>query len=137
MDKKNLQVLLIAVSILIVFIALAIILLSGGLFPNRNSQSLSPKTSETGVDLERDPEKIKKSQESSDVMSLLNQTPHYGENFAFFYDYDGNFFTLYINPNNISSGNAEFDKFLKENGVDDRSWIYDLRTVSVSPTPAP
>ena len=135
MKNKNLRLILAAGLIFIIFMVFAYFV-TDSLFQNNpftnNGRQIR---GETGLDLDTNPTLIKQVEESSDVMSLLDKVPHYGENFAFFYNYDQNFFILYVNPNNQTAGNAEFDNFLKENGIEDKGSIYDLREVSVMPTP--
>jgi len=135
MDKKNLRLLLGAGLILIIFMVFAFFA-TGSIFKNNpltnNQRQIKGNT---GLDIDTNPTLIKQDQESSNVMSLLDKVPYYGKDFTFSYNYDQNYFILYINPNNPSAGNTEFDNFLKENGVDSRSRIYDLRQVTVAPTP--
>lgn len=139
MNKKdNLKLFGIALALFACFMIVAAVLVTGHLFPTNNTvEDPTSLENNTGVGIDTNPTEVQTNQQSSDVMSLLNKTPYYGKNFAFFYSYSGNYFTLYVSPNNKVAGNAEFDQFLKQNGVENRSWIYDLRTVYVSPTPEP
>lgn len=91
--------------------------------------------SQTGLDEITDPVEKEQDIQSSNVMLLLNKTPYEGKDFSLYFSYSGNYFTLYINPNNPAAGNAQFDQFLKENNINGRGEFYDLREVSVKPSP--
>jgi hypothetical protein len=139
--KKNNNLLLLAIAAVVffIFIALAFITLFSGVLggSGKTTHFENSESSGTGFGEDTNPTDIQTDKQSGDVMRLLKVTPYHGTNFALFYSYEGNYFTLYINPSNPSAGNAEFDGFLRQNGISNRSWIYDLRTVSVSPTPEP
>jgi hypothetical protein len=70
------------------------------------------------------------------VGKLADKLPYYGTNFNFYYSYSRNIFMLYLKPANKQAGNVEFDAFLKQNGVNNRSWIKNL-VVTASPVPPP
>ena len=139
MDKKeSFKILAIAVVAFFIFVTLAFIILSGNILPGRGpAPSTPPNITGTGLDIETDPTKIKENEQSGNVMSLLNLIPYKGSNFALFYNYDDNSFTLYVNPASPAQGNTEFEAFLRKNGVSNRSELYNLKTVSVMPTPQP
>lgn len=138
-SDKNYRILGIAGIVFVLFLIIAYFVLFNNsfLFKPRVPGGEPPNISGTGLDTSVNPTVAKEMQESSDVMSLLNKLPYYGKNFAFFYSYEGNYFTLYVNPSNQAAGNAEFTLFLKENGIENKSSIYDLRVVDVIPTPQP
>lgn len=71
------------------------------------------------------------------VSQLIPKLPYRSNNFSLFYSFSDDKFTLYINSGNQNQGNADFDSFLKQNGVADRSWIDNLNTVVTSFTPGP
>lgn len=83
------------------------------------------------------PEDIKKAKESYLVGQLIPALPHHGTNFSLYYDFSKNQFILYLNPFATSEGSVEFDAFLKQNGVEDRSWIENLTSTNQQITPAP
>lgn len=72
------------------------------------------------------------------VSQLVFKTPYSGNNFKLSYDFQNNVFTVTINQNNQQAGNTEFDQYLKQNGIDNRSWITNLLVV-IAPftTPTP
>lgn len=71
------------------------------------------------------------------VGKLIEKLPYSGANFSLYYDFSKNQFILYVNPSASSEGNAEFDAFLKQNGVESRSWIKDLVSTNTKTTPVP
>ena len=105
---NNFKLLIIAFVVLIIFMAFSFVFfLDWNLFgSDKNNTNTEPVSSGTGVGVDTNPSHIQKNKESSEVMNLLDKTPHYGDNFAFFYSYDGNYFTLYVNPANSAAGNA-------------------------------
>lgn len=64
--------------------------------------------------------------------SLLNKLPYKGVNFSFVYYYEINRFTLVLKQGAEQQGNEEFDRWLKDNGINDRSWFRNL-DVTVQP----
>lgn len=63
---------------------------------------------------------------SSYVSALTPLLPYRGQNFRFEYSYDTLDYTVIFNKNAPALGNAEFDQFLKDHGVDSRDWIRHL-----------
>lgn len=57
---------------------------------------------------------------------LINKLPHVGNNFSLSFDFSTGYFTLVLNKNNLDLGNKEFNNFLLQNNVADRSWISNL-----------
>lgn len=60
------------------------------------------------------------------VGRLLSKLPYSGSNFSMSYSYDTNQFTVVIKVTNQIAGNQEFDQFLQNNGISNRSWIHNL-----------
>lgn len=63
------------------------------------------------------------------VGQLLKLLPYQGRYFLLTYSYDANRFTATIDATNKTLGNQEFDQFLKQNNILDRSWIINLQVV--------
>lgn len=63
------------------------------------------------------------------VGRLLTKLPYTGNAFSLRYDYGNNIFYLTLVRDNRTQGNQEFEQFLRENDILDRSWIKNL-TVS-------
>ncbi len=61
------------------------------------------------------------------VSSLMNKLPYKGVDFSFDFNYDTGNFILVLNKNAVNQGYAEFNTFLKQNGVQS-SWISNLNT---------
>lgn len=74
---------------------------------------------------------------SFQVGFLIEKTPYLGKNFSLYYDQEKGLFVLYINPDNKTAGNNEFEELLKQNGVLSRAWINNLFTTYITPTPTP
>lgn len=71
------------------------------------------------------------------VSKLIGIVPYEGKDFALDYNIKSAMFVLTIKQNAQQAGNQEFDAFLKQNQIQDRSWISNL-TISIEPiTPAP
>jgi hypothetical protein len=64
--------------------------------------------------------------ENSKKGDLINILPYTGTYFSFDFDFAKNSFVLTLDKNNITAGNNNFDTFLKNNGVPNRSWFNDL-----------
>jgi hypothetical protein len=62
----------------------------------------------------------------SKVGQLLNKLPYQGKNFDINYDISTAVFRVKIRKENEVEGNKEFDQFLKENSINERSWIRNL-----------
>ncbi len=71
---------------------------------------------------------------SSLVGALVDKAPYIGTNFTFTYDYDANLFRVNIDPKNLTAGTSAFNDFLKQNGVDDKSWIPNLKITKFPPS---
>ena len=120
---------LLGVALLLVFISLAYITLTSGAFINRPLDSLKYEDEQVEPD---EPEKI------SETLDLKDKTPYQGSYFSFTFDENEGLFYVYIDPTHESEGNKEFNEFLKQNGIPDRSYFPYLETSSVPvPTPGP
>lgn len=51
------------------------------------------------------------------IVNIMDKLPYKGTNFTLSYDSNTGGFILNINPSNKSAGSAEFEDFLKQNGV--------------------
>lgn len=60
------------------------------------------------------------------IGSLLNKLPYYGNNFSMNYDFNNNQFTVIIKIDKKTEGDKEFNEFLKENKILDKSWFNNL-----------
>lgn len=99
-------------------------------------QYLGP-SSVGGAEPAKTPQEKEAAKRSALVTQLINFLPYSGADFSFFYSFTTNEFTLYIPFPNQQAGNAEFDFFLKQHGVDSRSWIPNLIITNQQITPAP
>lgn len=94
--------------------------------------------SRSGENIYADQNAPPEEENGEEISLLIEKTPHQGTNFGFIYDYETALFYVYINPSNPTAGNTEFDNFLEENGIEDRSQITALQVSDVPvPTPAP
>jgi hypothetical protein len=57
------------------------------------------------------------------VGRLLTKMPYNGTNFSIRHDYNQGVFIVTIPRNRQQEGNVEFDEFIKQNGIGDRSWF--------------
>lgn len=65
--------------------------------------------------------------ESSQVGVLIQKLPFLGKNFSLTYDITTNQFLVTIGAGQEEEGHRELDQFLKENGIEDRSWLKNLK----------
>jgi len=61
--------------------------------------------------------------------NLVSKLPYTGRYFYFVYDFPKGSFVLTLDKNNITQGNSNFDAFLRNNGIQDRSWFINLSVV--------
>lgn len=66
------------------------------------------------------------SKKSYAVGQLIDKLPYKGANFSISYDINNDIFILVLNQNNAMLANKEFDNFLLQNNIKDRSWISNL-----------
>lgn len=71
------------------------------------------------------------------VGKLVNKLPHKGNDFSFSYDSSKNIFLLSLNEDNSNAANAEFDDYLRQNGISNRSWFENLSIVLQKTSPQP
>lgn len=60
------------------------------------------------------------------VGKLLTVVPYEGTHFSLIYDIGKNDYIATINASNREAGEQEMDAFLKNNGIESRSWIHNL-----------
>ncbi len=76
-------------------------------------------------------------QQQTLVSQLIEKVPYAGLSFSLDYDFNDAKFILTLNSNNLVQANTEFDSFLKQNGIQSRSWFTNLETYTKPFTPAP
>lgn len=62
------------------------------------------------------------------VSKLMNIVPYRGKHFSFDFNFDSATFLLALDKTTIDEGNVEFETFLKQNGVQGKSWLGKLIT---------
>lgn len=62
---------------------------------------------------------------------ILTKLPYKGNFFTLEYSYQTNAFTITLSADNQTQANQEFDQFLKSNKIENRNWLYNLKTVSL------
>lgn len=138
LNKKMLLIIIFAVLLLIILGVLYFLNTSekgnGGVFPTPTPYE-NPKNGSSGAVGPQNPTEIELSRRSAAVYALVSQIPIKGKDFSLYYSFKGDVFILYINPSQKELGNKEFDDYLKRNGVNDRSWMENLFTTYISPTP--
>lgn len=75
-----------------------------------------------------DSQKQEKARRSFILGKLAAKLPYTGLLFSLSYDIDSDFFNLVINKNNTVGASEELNSFLKKNGVEEKSWIENLKT---------
>lgn len=86
----------------------------------------SPKTQY--IDDTSEPKEPEKAEE---ISRLIDKTPYQGAFFSFTYDLNTALFTVNIDPANESEGEKEFNKFLNQNGIPNKSYIIGLKTTKL------
>jgi hypothetical protein len=61
------------------------------------------------------------------VGQLIDKLPYQGINFKLSYSFETNTFIVILNTQSSIKGSSEFDQFLKNNGILERSWINNLQ----------
>lgn len=64
--------------------------------------------------------------QSSKVSDLINKLPKKGSFFSMSYNFKGSRFLAVLDKDNQARANEEFDRFLSENGINNRSWFRSL-----------
>lgn len=59
---------------------------------------------------------------------LINKLPRQGNNFTLSYDFSDDNFILSLGENE-EAGNRNFESFLRQNNIEDKSWIKNLKIV--------
>ena len=121
-----------SVVVFIVFVVLVYFSLFAQTSPRNNI-----KQENTGASTLNNPTLIKEDQRSSLISGLIDLTPHSGKFFSLYFTYKTYSFVLYVDTKHQKEGNANFDSFLKQNGITNRSWINNLsvENVNIAPTP--
>lgn len=100
--------------------------------PNSNKNGENSESSVVDENTLPEPEK------ALDIISLKGKTPYKGTYFSFVFDDSEGIFYVYIDPANQEAGSAEFNEFLSQNGIPDKSSFPGLEEVSYPvPTPLP
>ncbi len=60
------------------------------------------------------------------IGQLINKLPHSTNTFTLTYDFEGNKFVFSYAPELEKEANKDFDEYLKENGIENRDWLYNL-----------
>lgn len=66
----------------------------------------------------------------SKVGQLIHQLPYSGQFFTMDYSFSSNQFVVTIQQGQESQSNQELDLFLKQNGIENRSWIKNLTFIT-------
>lgn len=59
--------------------------------------------------------------------ALLDVIPYRGKLFSFDYDYSKGAYKVTFNKDNVLEANNEFNAWLKEHDIDDKSWLFNLQ----------
>jgi len=128
---------MLTIAVIIIFTVIALFIIISYLTKPPAPNPLDAKNvAVPGVPTET-PQEEEQSRISFQVGLLVNQLPHEGQYFSLYYDMKKDVFTLFINPQHRQEGNAQFLDFLKKNGIESESWIQNLNTTYVRPTPGP
>ncbi len=137
MKKKIILVSLLFLFILVMFMLIVFVSSNGGNHPSPQTPLPTSPIEGAFPGVKNTPEDTEQSRRSYLVGDLIEKLPYSGKNFSLYYILNTSQFVLYISPRDSTGGNNEFDAFLKQNGVDDRSWIENLVITNNSVTPAP
>lgn len=93
------------------------------------SAAASFQTPETGKDYQIITDEDKQEIDRDNAVGILiGNLPYQGQYSSLRYDIKKNNFVLIVKSNNRTAGNAEVDLFLKNNGILNRDWLYNLVT---------
>lgn len=136
--KKNAHLIVISLILFIIFVSLVITVVFS-LFSSPSYNNNNPRTiiegNGTGGSEDTTAEGKEITRKESLVGNLLDKAPYNGKNFSFYYSYEKSEFVLYLPTTTQVAGNQEFDAFLKQNGVESRTWIRHLTVTNTKPTP--
>jgi|ERR1035437_935529 hypothetical protein len=62
------------------------------------------------------------------ISVLIEKLPHYESYFSLSYDFSADSFLLTLSTNESATGEAAFEKYLKQNNILDKSWLQNLTT---------
>lgn len=65
---------------------------------------------------------------TTQISVLIEKLPHYESYFSLSYDFSADNFLLTLSTNESASGEAAFEKYLKQNNILDKSWLQNLTT---------
>jgi len=66
-----------------------------------------------------------------EIDAIYDKTPYVGNYFNLVYNESDAWFYLYIDPSSRTEGNKEFDQFLKDNGIPNRSFFKGLKESNI------
>jgi len=101
-------------------------------FKYPTEKSVEPSVN-TGSDLGSYNQKELSENKGYKIGQLSSELPYNGTNFSLTYDFDADEFTLYVNPDAEDLGNAELSAYLKGKGIQDISWITNLKRTNQKP----
>lgn len=64
--------------------------------------------------------------DTATVSALIEKLPYQGTDFSLSYNFADDSFLLSLDATNQAQGETEFENFLKQNGVLDKSWLQNL-----------
>lgn len=74
------------------------------------------------------PKQVEIRSKQASVSAMLVKLPYQGKYFYLYYQYNTGTFILELQKGKESLGEKEYEKFLKENGIEDRTWIQKIIT---------
>lgn len=84
--------------------------------PNSNFQTYTKETK-------------KKAAKEEKIRKFFKKVPIETEDFTLTYSYSDNSFTLNYLEKDKTNANFKFDQLLKDNGIEERDWLYNLKVV--------
>jgi hypothetical protein len=69
------------------------------------------------------------------ISSLIDNIPYAGTYFSLAYNFNDAYFYAYIDPANKTEGDRQLDEFLKQNGIENRTTMPNLRYTTTKPSP--
>ncbi len=145
--KNNLGYIFFAVALVVVISTIAIYL---SINPTRDqspspvtsfSPSPSPRLDQKNTPGEPDPgrsyQKIDQQglefiRRGTLISNLIDKLPFEGENFSLLYNLSNNQFIAVFNNKESTLAQKEFEAFLKQNNIEDKSWLYNLTIKEIS-----
>jgi len=81
-------------------------------------------------------DKIQLNQQSL-VSRLITTLPYRGKAFSLEFSFNSGKFLLILNQKDLTAANSEFDNYLKQNGIQDRSWFGNNLIITSEPFTTP